>query len=119
MGIFYGHKSKAALVLYLTEGDRHRYIPRHCTRGNILWTIEQTEEKTYIGCYKLTSDRGDWGYKSMCEADYPFYFTCPTSYLKLVPVANQEWRNEVLKYQESRRSISAMKSQRQSLGETL
>lgn len=77
---------------------------RHSLRGNVLWSIVSwTDKKTgitrkIITCHLLAKDGNDWGYKSLDEAMGPFYYSCPVSYFKEVPVANQEWRDEVLEH---------------------
>lgn len=75
---------------------------RKTTRGNILWTVWEIRlidgaTDRYIGCDILGTDgEGNWGYKDMCESMGPCYYTCPVSYFALVPVANQEWRDQVM-----------------------
>lgn len=83
----------------------------HCVRGNILWTVWETVnidlltsnfcKFRYIGCDLIQNfgkEEGH-GYKDMCESMGPYYYNCPLSYLKMVPeVANQEWRDAVIKY---------------------
>jgi hypothetical protein len=75
---------------------------KHCVRGNILWTVWEIthndgKSKRFIGCdiIQFYGDNG-WGYKDMEESSHPFYYSCPKSYLDMVPVANQEWRDEVM-----------------------
>jgi hypothetical protein len=81
---------------------------RHSLRGNVLWTIVRwTNKKTgkvmkVISCHLLQKSENTWGYKSLDEAMGPFYYTCPVSYLKEVPVANQEWRDQVLEHHRRR-----------------
>lgn len=89
---------------------------RHCTRGNILWSVwdchnKQTDvHETHIRCDKMQNYGGSngWGYKDMCESMHPYYYTCPISYLELANSGiNESWREEVLnhhnKIQERRR----------------
>ena len=86
---------------------------RHCTRGNVLWSIVEWTDKTksktrkIIACnlLKKSSDMygtrkvTSWGYKSMDESVHPSYYTCPPSYLKEAPeVTCEEWREQVRKY---------------------
>lgn len=85
---------------------------RHCARGNVLWTVLEWTDKnsgdtrTVIGCHllqksveKFRSGRVvSWGYKSMDESMHPCYYTCPLSYLDAVPVACEEWREQVRQY---------------------
>jgi len=86
---------------------------KHCVRGNILWTVwevsylpnhipevlveAKTSSRRFIGCDMLQFSNG-WGYKDMDESVGPCYYTCPKSYLAMVPVDNQEWRDSVMAY---------------------
>lgn len=83
---------------------------KHCYRGGVfsgvLWSVwERTFTKDgvevqpterWIQCDLLRCDRGEWGYKDMEESMHPYYYSCPLSYLKLVPIekfgGNPEWR---------------------------
>ena len=77
---------------------------RHSLRGNVLWSIVLwTEKKSGVSrkvicCHLLEGSGHSWGYKSMDEAMGPYYYTCPISYFKDVPVACQKWRDEVKKH---------------------
>ena len=83
-----------------------------CIRGNVLWTVIEItflvddenytrgQKHQYIGCFLLHGSGGEWGYKDMCESVHPYYYSCPLSYLKMVPVANEEWRAGVRRYHE-------------------
>ncbi len=77
----------------------------HCLRGNVLWSIIKLTKKpkniseTFIGCHVLRNEKSyGWGYKELCESVGPYYYTCPIKYLKMAPVANQAWRDEVMAY---------------------
>ena len=93
-------------LVRLEENESGRWqTHRHCTRGNVLWTVAEVTSKAtrkterYIGCILLRSDKGyGWGYKDMTESVGPCYYTCPLSYLEDVPVANQAWRDAVKHY---------------------
>lgn len=93
----------------------------HCYRGGIfsgvLWTVwERTFEKDgeqvqpterWIGCDLLEYSKRDegWGYKDMDESVGPFYYSCPLSYLEMVPVvSNEEWRQCVRDFHERQRA---------------
>ncbi len=85
---------------------------RYCARGNVLWAVHQVtdrksmEKTRFIGCHllqrraegqgmhKITS----WGYKSMDESVYPYYFTCPLTYLDDAPATCEKWRDQVRIY---------------------
>jgi hypothetical protein len=76
-----------------------------CVRGSVLWTVEETvrykeqvERDTFIGCYLLEAREGKAGYKPMDESMGPYYYSCPLSYLDMVPEANKEWREKVRTY---------------------
>lgn len=86
----------------------------HCYRGGVfsgvLWSVwerqftkqgcqcEPTER--WIGCDLMRCDQGEWGYKPLDESMGPYYYSCPVSYLKLVPPdqfgGNEEWREGVV-----------------------
>ncbi len=95
-----------------SDGGTWEFL-KHCTRGNVLWSVVRWTDKTngnvvkdIITCHLLDStyestSRGKqkyWGYKSMCESMNPFYYTCPMSYLKSTEVVCQEWRDQVKLY---------------------
>lgn len=76
----------------------------HSIRGNVLWIVRRailadgTEADRWIECDLIEKDRSDqsWGYKDMDEGMHPYYYSCPVSYLDMVPkVACQEWRDKV------------------------
>jgi hypothetical protein len=84
----------------------------HCYRGNnfsgVLWSVREFtyekdgnvfESNRYICCDLLHFRKDDgWGYKDMSESMHPYYYSCPLKYLDMVPVANEEWRENVRKY---------------------
>jgi hypothetical protein len=89
----------------------------HCYRGGvysgILWSVwERTFAKDgqtvkpverWITCdlLRYRKDFG-WGYKDMEESMHPYYYSCPLSYLELVPLDQYggypEWREGVRRY---------------------
>jgi hypothetical protein len=91
---------------------------KHCFRGGrfrgVLWTVwrrtyvvgqnEVRPEERWIGCDLLQYSREDegYGYKDMEESMHPYYYSCPLSYLDLVPIdkygGNQEWREQVIEH---------------------
>lgn len=88
---------------------------KHCVRGNVLWTVWEVKRfddeysenvGKYIGCDLLKFSNG-WGYKDMEESVGPCYYTCPKSYLEMVPVKNQEWRDQVMAYHNAYTKIKA------------
>ena len=61
----------------------------HSVRGNNLWVLLKPQDKDpLIGLFKMSSERGCWGYKDMAEADGPFYYDCPLTYLDRAPEPN-------------------------------
>jgi hypothetical protein len=99
-----------------------RICERHCYRGSVhrgvLWTVwrikdAETDEviDSFIGCdllhYSRSKDYGSgWGYKDMCESSGPYYYSCPLSYLDMVPMPDSpyapEWREKVRAYHAQR-----------------
>lgn len=81
---------------------------RHCTAGNVLWTVESVkredmqEPRTFIGCYILMPHKDGWGYKPMDESVGPHYYSCPLKYLELAPTRNLVWRLCVRMYWDER-----------------
>jgi hypothetical protein len=89
----------------------------HCYRGGIfsgiLWavwertitregrTIQETERWITCDLLRYQKDYG-WGYKDMDESMHPYFYSCPLSYLELVPMdqygGNAEWRKLVQEY---------------------
>ena len=77
----------------------------HCTKGNILWGVMETttkatgETRKWISCSILGAEKDfGWGSKDMTESMGPCYYTCPLSYLEMVPAASEEWRTKVRAY---------------------
>lgn len=105
-----------------TQADGTRWeCLRHTAIGNVLWTVwEVTPGDTtkpasrFIGCDLLASGGKSmgWGYKDMCESMGPCYYTCPLSYLEMVPPRNEEWRAMVREYH-------AARSRKVSIGDVL
>ena len=74
-------------------------------KGSHLWTIKErvkpdgtTERMIVLYLLAAQKDFG-WGYKSMAAQEHPYYYTCPLSYLALVPCQGGEgevaWRGIV------------------------
>ena len=101
----------------------------HCFRGGcfsgVLWSVwerntftedDQLAKSTerWIACDLLQCRGGVWGYKDMEESMGPFYFSCPLSYLEIVPVdkygGHAAWREKVKAYHTERRAKRLMSS---------
>lgn len=101
--LFTQGQTRKELIAHLTQDEDNSKCLKHCTRGNVLWTVREyvdQEKKVikYIGCDLMKSDGYGWGYKDMSESVHPYYYTCPLSYLKMTPVANKDWRTKVYAY---------------------
>lgn len=89
---------------------------KHCYRGGVfsgvLWSVwertftkdskEVQPSQRWIGVDLLHCYQGEWGYKPLDESMGPYYFSCPLSYLDLVPLdrygGNSEWREAVVEH---------------------
>jgi hypothetical protein len=90
----------------------------HSVRGNTLYAVaqpfqrdtpERFEDRFILVCL-LRKDRNmGWGYKDMAEESGPGPKDCPLKFLKMAPVACQEWRDGVLAHHENRRNRSKVK----------
>jgi hypothetical protein len=78
---------------------------------NVLWAVVEVVHKNdqqssrYIACYILLASTTGWGYKDMDESMFPFYFSCPLSYLDMTPVVNQDWRAHVREHHKQRTEV--------------
>jgi hypothetical protein len=93
--------TRADVINYLTRdgifGEGAKCLKK-ATRGNVLWAvIEVKPDDRFILCALLSCEKGfGWGYKDMTESMHPYYYSCPVSFLEMVPVACQPWRDGVL-----------------------
>ncbi len=115
MGWTYGWDLKKDLIRHLTEeqtssGTTWRTVT-HCYRGGrfsgVLWSVmhrasQVAPEKSFIVCCLLHYRGGQWGYKDLEESSGPGYYSCPLSYLDMVPETNPGWRAEVRKWHAER-----------------
>ncbi|TCG08595.1 hypothetical protein BZM27_11015 [Paraburkholderia steynii] len=120
MGWLFGHgQTRAQLIARLTRNEEHNGVTRrclrHCTSGNVLWTVWEVERAgfapmRFIGCDLLAWDKtcAGWGYKDMCEQMEPLYYSCPLAYLDMVPPVAPAWREQVRAWHTARsRPLSA------------
>ena len=86
---------------------RHRETLHHSLVDDVLWSVVEITDKRnnqrerHIECHLLEANGRSYGYKGMCEAVHPFYYTCPLAYLAMAPVANADWRAKVKHYHRS------------------
>lgn len=94
----------------LSQSDR--IFLKHRVVGDVLWTVEKPnnpEHPTIIGCFILAECGNGYGYKAMCEGIHPYYYTCPLSFFKEVPVPPNEraqmWREKCVYLQETKKTL--------------
>lgn len=96
----YSWPNKKVLVNYLTSprrlGDNNKLLASS-VRGNHHWYVVERADsgERFIGLDLMSFKKGEGGYKDMCESMGPYYYDCPLKFLKMVPVANAEWREKV------------------------
>lgn len=124
MGYLIYADTRSRVITDLTQVDENDYRRieslKHTLRGNVLWSVVKVTIKKvkddnpnfeykagdsylFIACYLLARVGGRWGYKEMDESMHPYYYTCPLSYLDMVPEVCSEWRANVRKYHEKSR----------------
>lgn len=104
---FLRNATRQDVVAYCVKERPNRKYLKHCLSGNILWAVmEHTEpagqKSLFIECFVLVKSGGEWGYKAIGECQEPAYYSCPLSYLDMVPLANATWRQKVREYHSSR-----------------
>ena len=114
-----GRDKQSAIDTLLRVEESEKFIHntlKHSVRGNQLWTVEEATNKEtgvksrIIALYLMSKDDGNWGYKPLCESMHPYYYNCPLSYLKMVPVKNQNWRDVVIKRHNEKKNAPKLKS---------
>lgn len=105
---FYQNRTKQQMIQDITSDEKSETMSwqtiDQSLRGNVLWTVckitdlQANTEKNVIFCYLLSKNEGEWGYKDMSESCGPFQYNCPLKFLKMAPVADQEWRDKVIAY---------------------
>jgi hypothetical protein len=108
------NQTKESLIKELTENQTGSYPENkmmswicldYSIKGNCLWSVwerinsDTNKSNKYIrlDLLRYSKEDGGYGYKDMCESMGPFYYSCPLKFFSMAPVANQEWRNEVMK----------------------
>jgi hypothetical protein len=115
MGWEYAWRSRKELIAHLCdEPTDYKTLVRKATseRGeSVLWAVHEIgpDDKEnpgfrFIMCYLMRYDGKSrlHGYTEMGETMGPFYYSCPLSFLEMVPEAQGEnvkqWRENVRKY---------------------
>ena len=122
MGWFFSPQSRPELIAELIQPQETERasvkVIAHALRGNVLWSVAEITAKVegvhpkldpgeslrFIRCDLLERSGGEWGYKPMDEAMHPYYYSCPMSYLDMVPEQSREWREGVRAYHARRRT---------------
>lgn len=122
MGWLFSPQSRSELIAKLIRPQNTERasvkVVTHALRGNVLWSIAEItarvegvhpkldpgESLCFIRCDLLECSGGQWGYKPMDEAMHPYYYSCPMSYLDMVPEQSREWREGVRAYHARRRT---------------
>ena len=96
----YNVRDKKGIVVECTSNDRFNTCLKKACYGNQLWTLWHNHEKdvTYIALFLLELHDGSYGYKFIDESMGPYYYKCPLSFLKIAPVTNLSWRDDVIDY---------------------
>ena len=106
---YYRNYTKAQLIEHLTKShesvDFQYTCIKKCLKGNALWTVwdmkskeSDDKNKRVIELLLVSRHDNEWGYKGISESAGPFYYSCPLSYLDMVPVADAQWREQVKAY---------------------
>jgi hypothetical protein len=120
MGWLYGWNRRKDLIEELTKTKRNNLgewrTLKRCYRGGdgsgVLWAVVRFEyrgtnkHEDYIICYMMHYNRGimggTWGYKNIEETMGPCSYSCPISYLQMVPMPDhpsaKNWRRKVAEY---------------------
>lgn len=109
MGWLIGWRTKREVIAHLNQdvGEKAKLI-KSCVRGDVLWQVIETPKGRFIACNILGGSKSEgFGYKDLCETMGVHRYSCPLSYLELVPDPCSEfstpWREEVRKYHTKQR----------------
>ena len=88
-----GMKKEDLIAEVVSDYRAVKHAVKFEDRQSVLWIL--TEDRVIL-CVLLSKEAGyGWGYKVMCEAMGPYYYSCPLSFLDSAPVANGLWRETV------------------------
>lgn len=115
--------TRDSIVEMLTRpwsGDRkdgwradYKVLHHHLIHEDTYWCLWMVSERTMrkgkarlvdrsINLALLSAEGGAWGYKDLNEAMFPYYSSCPLSFLDLVPAVSHQWRECVHAYHAER-----------------
>lgn len=93
--------TKEELVTEMSRDCSTHIVLKSSFRGKCrLWQVLEHRETgvRHIRVTVMKSHRGEGvEYNTLHEDMGPYYYDCPLKYLEMVPVANEEWREEVRK----------------------
>jgi len=98
---FYSRNDVVDNLVNQYTSERFSIIDRKATNfGRHLWMLIQPKEgPSFICLFKLSSYRGDWGYKPIDESMGPCYWDCPVSLIQQADPPTTEyatqWRSRV------------------------
>lgn len=87
------------VVEYINKSHKakeHVVVSEHLF-PTVIWQICPGEKGDIIVCNIIESSINGLGYSAYCEAEFPYYFSCPASFLDKVPETCPEWRKIVMK----------------------
>lgn len=95
--------------------DYNPYIKDYKLNGKELWAIMEpqktdTQQTNFLEVFVLEKSNGVWGYKNMDESMGPYYYNCPQAFIDMVPVANQEWRDQRVKWLADKTKTKTLKN---------
>lgn len=134
MGTYGGYQSRNELVADVTKGyeneTRRVTLLAKYFSGNHLWCVFEVESKPQFPGSPVEKQRwielflisrwgeGNWVYKPMEECTGPYYYSCPLSFLEMVPAPpippgwDGSWRAKV-------REFHARKNQKLEVGQVV
>lgn len=119
MGWTYVRLTRDQLIRELTSPEHtecaRREVIDHTLVDDVLWSVvritakqdgvsglEAGEAKCFTGCDLLEPSGNEWGYKSLVEAEHPYYYSCPLRYLDMAPQQCATWRARVHAFHQQR-----------------
>jgi hypothetical protein len=123
MGYFSGYESKQAVIDYLNTALSDRWqLCRSTVVGaqqyQLIETKNEAERVCMILVNRISSYKGDWGYKPMSCEMQPYYYDAPLSYVKYVEAhtqqispSSQAWYDKVkAKHQEAKQRKQSLQT---------